>query len=120
VRFCQQHWGALRAAIDARGMSHLVAKDGHQAVENMVLELEGREQEALFDPLMAAHNMIARKALEHGGLYMLTGDYCPVCEFCKHCPPPPAGHRYQTNESYMIDGPVDFLVGIAIEKGLMP
>ena len=33
-----------------------------------------------YDPLMAAHNMISGRAIECGGIYLLTGDYCPLCE----------------------------------------
>lgn len=120
MKFCMPHWNALRAAIDARGMGHLVAKSGAEAVEGLVLELEGRAAEAMFDPLMAAHNMISSHALEVGGLYLLTGDYCPVCEFCQHAPPPPEGHRYPTNDAYMIDGPADAVLAMARQQGLVP
>jgi len=120
MKFCKSHWDALRAAVDARGMTHLVAKSGAQAFENVVLELEGREREAHFDPLMAAHNMILGHAMDLLGLVLFTGDYCPACELLKRYPPIPEGHRYATNESYMIDGPVDAVLEIAREQGLMP
>jgi hypothetical protein len=119
MKFCMPHWNALRAAIEARGMGHLVAKTGAEAVEGLVLELEGRAAEAFFDPLMTAHSMISSHVLGFAGLYLLTGDHCPVCEFCKHAPPPPDGHRYATNDAYMIDGPADAVLAMAQEQGLV-
>ena len=107
MRICQSHWEKLRAAIDARGMTPLVARTGREAMERAVEELDGSATDATFDPLMAANNAISARALEHVGLFLLTGDYCPICEFCKHIEPPPAGHEYADNESYMIDGPAD-------------
>lgn len=120
MKFCQPHWDALRAAIDTRGLGHLVSANGRDVHARMVAELEGRAEADDFDPLMAAHNMIVSHVMKGGGLYLLTGDYCPVCEFCKHVPPPPDGHRYATNESYMIDGPADAVLEIATHRGLYP
>ena len=54
---------------------------------------------------MAAHNMIVGRALELGGLYLMTGDYCPVCEAMKHGQP----------ETHWIDGPSDAVLEMARE-----
>lgn len=120
MKFCQPHWDALRAAIESRGLGHLVAANGRDVFARMVAELEGRSDVDDFDPLMGAHNLIISKVMQGGGLYLMTGDYCPVCEFCKHVPPPPAGHRYPTNEAYMIDGPADAMLEEARRLGLFP
>lgn len=63
MQFCRAHWDMLRAAIEARGLSGLVAKDGRAACENMKAELQGRADKSNFDPLMGAHNMIVGRAL---------------------------------------------------------
>lgn len=84
MKFCQLHWDELKAAIDERGLSHLIAKDGRGAVNRVVAEIEGTATDASYDPLMAAYWMITGRALEMGGLYLMTGDYCPLCELEKH------------------------------------
>jgi hypothetical protein len=84
----------------------------------LVAELRGTSEADDFDPLMAAHNMIMAHVAP-AAPYIMYGDYCPVCEFCAHVEPPPAGHRYATNESYMIDGPADAVADEARRLGLM-
>lgn len=110
MKFCQGHWDKLRAAIDQRGLTPLVAKDGRMAMQNTVLELEGRADEAQFDPLMNAHWMIVGRALDLGGMYLMGstpegGEYCPVCEVMKHpesCAEPVTAEQI---EDYWINGP---------------
>lgn len=117
MRFCQSHWDALRAAIDARGLSHLVARSGKEACERLVAESKGEATDATWDPLMAAHNMIVSRVLELGGPYIFTGDYCPVCEAIR-------GHaKHMTREQvekHYTDGPADAVLQLAREKGLVP
>jgi len=89
MKICQPHWDALRKAIDDRGLSGLVAGDGHKAHAAMVREIEGRSEPGDWDPLMAANWSIHSRALECGGLYLLASDengrqYCPLCEAEKH------------------------------------
>lgn len=89
MKFCTNHWEALRKAIEDRGLSHLVAKDGETAASNMKAELEGQKSPQNYDPLMDAHWMITNRALKMGGLYLMTVDadgnhYCPLCEVGKH------------------------------------
>jgi len=112
MKFCDDHWAKLRAAISKRGLDHLVARGGKEAVDRLVDEVKGTETAATFDPLMCAHNMVASKALELGGLYMLTGeDICPVCEAVKNeC----------GDESYWIDGPADAALEEAKKIGMIP
>jgi hypothetical protein len=130
VKICASHWEKLRAAVDARGMSALVAKDGHAAIENTVLELEGREKEAYFDPLMGANNMIWSAALERIGLDLMVGEKCPVCEgitwnleMTRLHGAHPSDHgkvfTAEEEERYWIDGPADAMLAVAREKGLV-
>lgn len=79
MKFCQSHWDELRQAIDDRGLSHLVAKDGVAAAKRLVFELEGTDKPDDYDPLMAANWMISGRVLEEVGLVMMMGDYCPLC-----------------------------------------
>lgn len=92
MRVCQKHWAVMRKAIDDRGMSGLVDKDGHAAMDRMVSELNGEPQGDDFDPLMSMNWHWHGQALAAGGLYLMTkhdgtendGHYCPICEFEKH------------------------------------
>ena len=86
MKFCQKHWDRLRDVIKAKGMAHLIAKNGQTAAKNIVKELEGKLGADDYDPLMACHWLIMERALECGGLYLLNDDYCPLCEAIKHTP----------------------------------
>jgi len=88
MKFCQPHWNELRQAIKSHGVWDLVATSGEEAMSQVVDELKGVEKTLeRYDPLMAAHNMITGRAIQCGGLYLLTGDYCPLCELAKHTRP---------------------------------
>lgn len=85
MKICKDHWAALRNAIHVRGLGHLGASSGKEAMERAKKEIEGTATDATFDPLMAANNNIWSKALELGGLYLMTrkadgSEYCPLCE----------------------------------------
>lgn len=116
MRFCQPHWNALRGAIESRGLSHLIAANGRDAHARAVAELQGNAELSDYDPLMAAHWMIANRVLELGGLYLMTADYCPVCEAIK-------GHEKhmtrEETEKYYIDGPADAVLQYCRENGLV-
>jgi hypothetical protein len=86
VKFCQPHWDRLKASVESRGMGHLIAANGRDAHARAVADLEGRSDLSDFDPLMACHNRIVQRATEQFGLYLYTGDYCPVCETVKNFP----------------------------------
>jgi hypothetical protein len=86
VRYCQCHWDALRAAVDVRGLGHLVAQSGDEALANTALELKGAGE--TFDPLMGAHWRIANRVIENLGrtqgpdaAISAIGDpeWCPLC-----------------------------------------
>lgn len=73
-------------------MSELVARDGKEATDNAVEELQGGNPP--FDPLMSMNWHWSGEALRNGGLYLMEidmkanpdneGHYCPLCEFAKH------------------------------------
>jgi len=78
------HWGRLRAAIDARGLTALIAEGGERAAANLVSELTDGPSIDNFDPLMAAHNAIMSNALATAGLEVMYAnedgsDRCPLC-----------------------------------------
>lgn len=82
MRFCQDHWDRLRAAIDERGLSHLIASDGRLAIEQLADQLqraqEGEEpvSPVNYDPLMAAHWSIVNNVMAQLGpnaLYLMSG-----------------------------------------------
>jgi hypothetical protein len=92
MRFCKDHWQMCRDAVSERGMDALVARDGHEAIERAVGELNGEDTKKTFDPLMSLNWHFTNGALKYGGLYLMgqnetgenEGHYCPVCEFAKH------------------------------------
>lgn len=84
MKFCTEHWEALRTAIDARGMGELVARSGEEAVEYLKREVEGEATVFDFDPLMGCHNTLTHVALQLAGIKMMYADengeqVCPVC-----------------------------------------
>lgn len=64
MKMCQKHWDALREAITARGLSALVAEDGHRAATNVVDELKNGRTLDNYDPLMAAHWALVGNCME--------------------------------------------------------
>lgn len=89
MRFCQPHWDRLRAEIDKHGLSHMVLSK-EAMFKQSVDSLEGKDDDnKAFDPLMAMHNQILARFLAPlgtDGLYIFTGDYCPLCELDKMNP----------------------------------
>lgn len=82
MKMCQRHWDGLRAEVDRLGMSHLVAKDGAEAVDRAV---KGED-----DPLMRCYWMITNRALEAIGLDLLVvgpngEEVCPQCAYNEGC-----------------------------------
>lgn len=90
MQFCKEHWAALRAAIDERGLASLVAKSAQDAHASAVRQLDGSDDpKGDFDPLMNAHWAIFSNGLRCGGLYLMGHDdngdeYCPLCELKKN------------------------------------
>ena len=113
MQICQTHWDAIRKALDDRGIGHLGAKTGQQAIAAISNELEGREAENDFDPLMGCNNMIFAEGLKRCGLVLMGAkedgsEYCPICE-----------SQRQYGE-WWINGPADAMLAEAKEKGLVP
>jgi hypothetical protein len=123
VKFCDDHVAKLRAAISARGLEHLVTKSESEAVARAKAEAEGNLPEGLYDPLLCAEHMIASKALELGGMYLLKGDYCPVCEAMVHASgTKDSNGRMITDkivEKDWIDGPADAVLAYCRAQGLL-
>ncbi len=75
MQFCQRHWDMMRAAVEARGMTPLVASNGAYAMANLISEVKEGPKLDNFDPLMAMHWNISINLMEKlgkGGLYLLT------------------------------------------------
>lgn len=112
MKMCLPHWDALKDAIKERGMWPLVTESGEAATKRAVSEMENKATNETYDPLMSANFMIWNAALRTGGLYLMTGDYCPLCEADKHGAPGTA--------SEWIRGCTDSVRGYCLEHGLMP
>jgi hypothetical protein len=121
----------LRAACKARGMEHLCHRGGEAALEATVRQLKNEDTPKDFDPLLQANWMIFGRALDLGGLYMMSdaedgSERCPVCEPIKHLEHTYTKEygapidRYPTMEAHWIDGVMDAVLDIAREKNLMP
>lgn len=67
MKFCERHWTMMRAAVEARGMTPLVAENGASAAQNLMDELKHGSNIDNFDPLMAMHWLTASKLLDELG-----------------------------------------------------
>jgi hypothetical protein len=139
VKFCPTHWTALREAIDARGLTALVAESGEQAGRNMAQEISDGSRVDNFDPLMGAHNAIVAQAMDAiKGRYtqnpmMIFADEdehpewaCPICalnwcheEHARLC----AQEGCNWPETFdwtdgMVNGAADYM--LATWKGMQP
>jgi hypothetical protein len=113
MKICQPHWDRLREAIKARGLDHLGAKNGREAIAAVVTDLEGRGVENEYDPLMACNWMIMSQGLNVCGLAVMATDEagnqpCPICMSVK---------MYEDSWIY---GPVGEAWKEAVAKGLVP
>jgi hypothetical protein len=113
MKMCQPHWDALRKAVADRGMGHLGAKSGAEAIVHMVTEIEGRAAENDYDPLMSCHNMIMSAAVGIVGLDLMKppGPNCPVCMVMD------AARAAQERE--FINGPADAALAECKKLGLI-
>ena len=117
MKFCDTHWDALKQALKDRGLWHLVG-DGESLKSRVTEEIEGTHTTASYDPLWDATNMIYANALQRGGLYLLQGDYCPLCEVDKHSPATGTGGS-ETAEDW-ITGCTDAILGYCLDNDLRP
>lgn len=111
MRICEKHWDMLRTAIDERGLSKFVSRDGQAAAEKIKAQMQRQAPEETFDPLLAANISIWSNALEIGGMYLLSGDYCPICESEAHGSHP---------GDWWINHAADDQLNKAREMGLVP
>jgi hypothetical protein len=122
MKMCQPHWDKIIAAVKDRNMWSLVSANAETAVENIKADIEG--DAAAFDPLLACNFMVMNRALEMGGLYLMGGDYCPICEAMKHQDglKDEKGETWDAAriETHWIDGPANLAMSIARDKGLLP
>lgn len=86
LQCCQPHWNALRGKLDERGLSHLVALDGREAVNRLVEGLEAptedRQADAeTFDPLMGSWFRVMGAFMENEPGAMFEAEM--VCPFCR-------------------------------------
>lgn len=98
MKFCQKHWGALRQAIQSRGLGDFVAGSGEEALGMTVRDLKGGPAtvKSQYDPLMGAHNMIVHNAMslmqkigvDPLSLFMSDPEHpefeCPICSLNWH------------------------------------
>ncbi len=84
MKYCQPHWDRLRSAIEQRGMGHLTARSGEEAMMRFEEEVIGQATKHTFDPLMACHNRVVERATQRFGLALFApnedgSEKCPVC-----------------------------------------
>lgn len=81
MQMCQLHFDALRVAIEARGLGHLIAPTEAEIAERVEREMVGRARIEDFEPLMAGAFAIYQQAATFGGDDVMRSDFgCPVCE----------------------------------------
>ena len=129
MKICQQHWDKLRKAIEDRGLSSFI-QTGEQNMATFEAVAEGThtEKELPYDPLMSCNWMIWGQALKAGGLYLMQGNHCPVCEAKKHL----SGHNTvhpvtkmpfittpEWVEEQWIDGPADAALAECRARGMV-
>lgn len=121
MKICQKHWDDLRVAIEARGLMHLVAKNGAVAGQTIEHQLNGDQSNQNYDPLMAANFAIWTQALHSFGLEMMAPDApCPLCyktELESTCTDPNCGK--QTGDMW-VQFAADDQLAAARERGLVP
>jgi hypothetical protein len=80
MKMCAPHWAELRSALETRGLTQFVSKDGKAAIAGLI----ERNASMPYDPLMSANLVISENALRCGGPYLMQGDLCPLCEYEKN------------------------------------
>ena len=108
MNWCQPHWDKLRVAIEVRGLSKFIAKDGVQAANNLADDFNN--DDPTFDPLMGSWLRINNQMLESP---LLNGRIleCPFCILIND-------GRPELVDDW-IDGVTDAAVMYAIEEGLI-
>jgi hypothetical protein len=113
LSLCENHWQRLKQAIDDRGLSHLVAKNGQEAARRTAAStVENVPSVANFDPLMSSYLMIIHHSIEASGLEVLQvpedESRCAICflkeEHKKTCQNPNCGQDFDKWIDYAADG----------------
>jgi hypothetical protein len=124
MNICQEHWDRLRAAVEARGMSHLVARSGQEAAANTVEQMEEGVSPDNWDPLMAAFVALGSKGLERCGMAAFAPGFCFLCEVRKsfeHCKTlPEFDPDLHKDDDFWLNSCMDAMLEHAREIGLMP
>jgi hypothetical protein len=131
MKFCQPHWDKMRAAVDARGMTPLLADSGEEMATRLERQIsDGETTIDNFDPLMDMHWAILNNTDPR--VLLMPGDVCPLChanemhkQVCEHLigcmdeshghhvpwQPPhgpfPDNHEHETYFEWMIDRAAD-------------
>lgn len=118
-QFCQAHWQALRAAVEATGAGHLISlpQDAPASAVKAALEGYGEQEHAkAYDPLLNSAWMILRRALTSFGFKRMQGR-CPVCQAMIEA------HRVRLShkeiEHFWLQGPAGAAFREAQSRGLM-
>lgn len=128
MKMCQPHWDKLRELVEANGMSHLVAKNGEEAVASF------NSGEEVWDPLMRINMAIMERAIHRWGPIVLTEEFgCPVCYAMAHASNAvdeksgthswnPEGKIWDAaaEEEYYTRGPVESFRAYLEETGVLP
>jgi len=87
MQFCLDHWNLLKQRIDDRGLTHLIAKDGHVAAEQAATQIQEAGVTAqTFDPLMSAQWAISGNVMDFlhrsgmNPLYLMSGGEEDKCD----------------------------------------
>lgn len=147
MKFCESHWQKLRNAIEARGLTPFIAKDGTVAAAQMAKQVEEqRSGKHTFDPLMQAHWAVAGNVMDYIGatgnnpLYLMTSgpedpvvghagyegrtwSRCPLCYInLAHeisCTDPKCQLDKQAGYDWMVDRAAEDSLASAREFGLV-
>jgi hypothetical protein len=90
MKFCQDHWGKLKAEITSLGMGHLIAGSSQEMGAKLEAQADPGAQQRAFDPLMSAFMAITSNALDHGGMALMMAlqtppnPECPLCFLQQH------------------------------------
>lgn len=103
MKHCAEHWKAMKAAVETRGMGHLGARNSDELIAQTTRALEaglaGKEPDHKeFDPLISMNWAFCHRATEQMGLGIMMekdaeavefekdydvpandGHYCPLC-----------------------------------------
>ena len=110
MRMCMPHWERLKAAVEEKGLMHLVKGNSEKLLSSVERQLKGTDTTADFDPLTNATFAIYAQCLRNVGLMAMQPDFCPLCDVDEKGP---------SNSQNWIDGSTNDQLEIARNLGLM-